>query len=455
MASTETFDVIVFGGGSGLTTASLADEAGKSVCVIEKGPLGGTCENRGCIPTKGVIQSANVMKTIREAGQFGIRVDMDSVSVDFAAVMQAVRDRRKQRTDGARKWVEETFTLVADHATFVDEKTLKAGNREVSADTVFLGTGASPSAPPVSGLDEVDHWTNEDVLELDERPDELVILGGGYIGAEFAHFFHQMGTTVRVVEAAECLLREDADVRHLFTEQFKTWVELHNGWRAEAVAQDGDRFTVTIGRDGGQTKHVTGDALLVATGRTPNTRGLGLDKTGVRVDDRGFVTVDDYLRTTHDDIWSFGDVNGQQMFKHTAAYEAELAWRNSQGAQEKVDYSANPHAIFTDPEIGSVGMTEEEVKEAGYDYKVGKVDYGGVAKGQIVGAPPGFAKVLVAKKTDKILGFHMMGPHSAALIHEVVVAMSVGDGTASHVLDAIHQHPTMSELVKEAFVQAT
>lgn len=453
MASTETFDVIVFGGGSGLTTASLADAAGKSVSVVEKGPLGGTCENRGCIPTKGVIQSAEVMRTIREAEKFGIHVDVDSVRVDFPSIMQAVRDRRKQRTDGARQWVEDTFALVADHATFVDEKTLKAGNREVSADTVFLATGASPSVPPIDGLDSVEYWTNEEVLELEEQPEELVILGGGYIGAEFAHFFHQVGTNVRVVEAAECLLREDQDVRDLFTEQFKQWVELHNGWRAEKVGQDGDRIEVTIGRDG-ETKTVSGDALLVATGRAPNTRDLGLDQTGVEVGDRGFVTVDEYLRTTHDDIWAIGDVNGQQMFKHTAAYEAELAWRNSQGAKEPVDYSANPHAIFTNPQIGAVGMTEEEVKERGLEYKVGKVDYGGVAKGQVVGAPPGFAKALIEKETDRILGFHMMGPHSADLIHEVVVAMGVGDGTASNVLDAIHQHPTMAELVKEAFVQA-
>ncbi len=454
MASTEEFDVIVFGGGSGLTTASLAHEAGKSVCVVEKGPLGGTCENRGCIPTKGVIQSAEVMKTIREAGKFGIHVDVDSVRVDFASIMRTVRDRRKQRTDGAKQWVEDTFTLVADHATFVDEKTLKAGDWEVSADTVFVATGASPAVPPIDGLDSVEYWTNEDVLELEEQPEELVILGGGYIGAEFAHFFHQLGTKVRVVEAAECLLREDHDVRDLFTEQFRQQVELFNGWRANAVAKKGDGVSVTIEKDG-KTKTVSGDALLVATGRKPNTKDLGLETTGVEVDDRGFVKVDDYLRSTHDDIWALGDVNGQGMFKHTAAYEADLAWRNSQGAKEKVDYSANPHAIFTDPQIGAVGMTEEEVNAAGFDYKVGKVDYGGVAKGQVVGAPPGFAKVLIDKKTDRILGFHMMGPHSADLIHEVVVAMTAGDGQAANVLKAIHQHPTMAELVKEAFVQAS
>jgi mycothione reductase len=189
----------------------------------------------------------------------------------------------------------------------------------------------------------------------------------------------------------------------------------------------------------------------VATGRRPNTDDLDLERTGVELDEHGFVTVDAELRTSHPEIYAYGDVIGQAMFKHTSSYEGELAYRNSQGASIKVDYAANPHAVFSDPQIGSVGLTEQACKERGLRYRVARKDYADIAKGEIIGAPPGFAKLLVEEGTDRILGFHMVGPSAADLIHEVVIAMNAAGGTSALVRDSIHVHPTLAELIKRVF----
>ncbi|WP_049780664.1 FAD-dependent oxidoreductase [Nitrosococcus halophilus] len=205
------------------------------------------------------------------------------------------------------------------------------------------------------------------------------------------------------------------------------------------------------------TKNLTpslADALLVATGRRPNTEDLALSRTGVETDEKGWVQVDAHLRTTHPDIYAYGDVTGQAMFKHTSSYEGELAYKNSQGANLEISYGANPHAIFSDPQVGSVGLTERACKAKGLRYKAIKKDYAGIAKGQIIGSPPGFAKLLVEEGTDRILGFHMIGPQAADLVHEVVVAMSTREGTAHLIRRTIHIHPTLPELIRQVFDEA-
>lgn len=450
------YDVVVFGGGSGLTTASLAHAEGKTVAVIEQGRFGGTCENRGCIPSKGLIQSADVLRTIREAAKFGIHVDMDRVRVDFAEITKAVRDRRAQRTQGAQDWASSTFDTYRNRSAFTAPKTLDVGDGQtIRAKTVFVCTGARPALPPIENLENVPFLTNEDVFELEKQPKSLLVLGGGYIGAELAYFFSELGTSVTVIEGNERLLQEDDDVRELFTKEFDKQVNLLNRNRAMRAMKKDGRVGIEI-QDlaSNATREVWADALLVATGRTPNTNAAEFEKAGIELDEKGFVRVNEYLETTNPGTYAFGDVIGKGMFKHTAAFEAELAWKNSQGAQEAMDYRANPHAIFSNPQVGSVGLREQDARAQGLQYVVGKVEYGGIAKGQVVGSPPGLAKVILEKETRRILGFHLVGPNAADLIHEVVIAMTTGSGTASAVLDAIHIHPTMSELVKEAFVQA-
>jgi len=458
MAEARRYDVMVIGGGSGLTAASFAGEEGKSVALIDskRDALGGTCVNRGCLPTKGMIHAADVLATIRSAEQFGIRLDQSSVAPDFEKIMKDVRERRKKDAEGVRGWVEDAFTPFYQEARFVDEKTIElADGTRVTADSVFIAAGARPMIPSIDGLDSVDFLTNEGVIEMTEAPRSLIILGAGYIGSEFGHFFSALGATVTVVDRSGAITGEDDDVRALFTEEFGKRVDLLLHTEVVEVARDSGGVRVTIEADG-ERRTIEAEALLVATGRRPNTDRLDLDKTGVALDERGFIKVDDQLRTTHDDVFAYGDVIGRGMFKHTSSKEGEVAYRNSQGGDLKMDYSANPHAVFTSPQIGSVGLTEAACRDRGIDYVTSTVEYSGFAKGRIVGSPPGFAKALVGKADDRILGFHIIGPDAANMIHEVVVAMSSAiDASASLVREAIHVHPTLSELISTTMKSAT
>jgi len=456
MPDVQHFDVVVLGGGSGLTAAYYAQQDGKSIALVSDKPqaMGGTCVNFGCIPTKTLIQSADVMNTIRNAERFGIHLDQSSVRADFARIMGDMRSARIDNASGPRQWVEDSMTPFYSRVRFLDDKLLETDDgQRLTGDSIFITTGARSAVPPVEGLEQAGFWTNEDVLELTEQPQSLVIIGGGYIGAELGYFFSSLGTGVTMIHPASRLLSEDEEVSELFTREFGQQVNLIKG-RAVAAHANGSRKTVVVEDSDGRRTDVSGEHILLAAGRRPNTDTLALDAAGVACDERGFVEVDDHLRTSRSDIYAYGDVIGQGMFKHTSSYEGELAYRNSQGADESVSYRTNPHAVFSNPQIGAVGLTELECRQQGLDYQVAKKDYAEVAKGKIVGSPAGFAKLIVERGTDRILGFHMIGPQAADLVHEVVVAMNGGARNARLVRNAIHIHPTLPELIGSVFASA-
>ncbi|WP_168203170.1 dihydrolipoyl dehydrogenase family protein [Marinobacter fonticola] len=452
MAETLKYDVVVIGGGSGLTAAYFASQDDKSVALITDRPeaIGGTCVNFGCIPTKTLVQSARTVDAIRDAATFGVHVDQESMSIDFAGIMRQMRSSRANNASGAREWVEAAMTPVFERVRFVGDKLLEteSGTR-ITGDKIFIASGARATIPPIEGLEDAGYWTNEDVLELEQQPESLIVIGGGYIGAELGYFFAAMGTDVTVVNSSEELLSEDDDVRALFTEQFGKRVRLVTG-KAKRAKTEGVTKRVEVETANGSTQTLDAEQILVATGRTPNTETLDLSQTGVQVDNRA-IRVNAHLRTDHPDIYAYGDVIGRGMFKHASSYEGELAYRNSQGGDERMSYRSNPHAVFSDPEIGAVGLSEDECKQQGLDYRVAKVDYADVAKGKIVGAPAGFAKLIVENGSERILGCHIIGPNAALLIHEVVVAMNAGDGTADAVCRSIHIHPSLSEIIGTLF----
>jgi len=391
------------------------------------------------------------MRTIRDADRFGIGLDQASVQADFGRIMRTVRERRAEQAGGVRRWVEDAMTPLFGRARFVDEKVIEMDDgRRLTADRIFLATGAQPAIPPIDGVDEADYLTNETALELGERPDSLIIVGGGYIGCEFGHFFSALGTEVTIVHPdPDRLLAEDEDIGDVFTEAFGQRVALELNSRAAGLKEVGGRVRVRV-ETGGKERTLEADGVLIAAGRAPNTRDLGLELTGVETTERGWIEADDRLRTSHPDIFAYGDCIGREMFKHTSSYEGWIAYRNSRGDDTPVSYDANPHAVFGEPEIGSVGLTERECRERGLGFEVAKMPFAGIAKGEILGSPPGLAKAIVEKGSRKILGFHLAGPHAAILIQEVVVAMSLG-ATADAIRDAIHVHPSMPELVQKIF----
>ncbi|MDN5869558.1 MAG: dihydrolipoyl dehydrogenase [Nitrococcus sp.] len=453
MTKAQHFDVVVIGGGSGLTAAYYAVKDGKSVALITDRPdaIGGTCVNFGCIPTKTLIQSAEVMQTVRSAADFGITLDQSSVRVDFGRIMRDMRRARADNAAGARHWVEDAMTPFYSRVRFVGDKVLETEDGQcITGDKLFIAAGARAAVPPVDGIEQAGFWTNESVLELERQPASLIVIGGGYIGAELGYFFSALGTDVTVINGSPTLLAEDDDVRELFTREFGKQVKLVTGRAIRAQAHD-QRKSVVVEDGDGRTTTVSAEHILLAAGRRPNSDRLALDQTGVDTDEKGAVQVDETLRTHHPDIYAYGDIIGQAMFKHTSSYEGELAYRNSQGAHDAVSYRSNPHAVFSHPQIGAVGLTEADCRDQGLDYATARVDYADVAKGKIIGSPPGFAKLIVERGTDRILGFHMIGPQASDLVHEVVVAMNTADGIAGLVRDSIHTHPSLPELVRAAF----
>lgn len=456
MQDTQHFDIVVIGGGSGLTAAYYAVKDGKSVALVTDQPdaIGGTCVNFGCIPTKTLIQSAEVMQTVRRAADFGITLDQSSVNVDFGRIMRDMRQARADNANGAKQWVDDAMTPFYSRARFVGDKLLETDDgQRITGDKLFIAAGARADVPPIDGIEDSGYWTNESVLELERQPASLIVIGGGYIGAELGHFFSVLGTDVTVINGSTKLLSEDDDVRELFTREFGKQAALVTGRAVQARAEGGNKSVVVEDADR-RTTTVRAEHILLAAGRQPNSDALALHQTGVDIDDKGAVQVDDTLRTRHPDIYAYGDIIGQAMFKHTSSYEGELAYRNSQGGAETVTYRANPHAVFSHPQIGAVGLTEAQCRDQGLDYTSARVDYADVARGKIIGAPPGFAKLIVERGSDRILGFHMIGPQAADLVHEVVVAMNAGDGTAGLVRDSIHTHPSLPELVRAVFDSA-
>jgi dihydrolipoamide dehydrogenase len=292
------------------------------------------------------------------------------------------------------------------------------------------------------------------VLKLQTQPKSLVIIGGGYIAAEYGHFFSALGTKVTIVQRGLRILpEEEPEISELLKQEMAKRMEIYTNYEAVEAHENGNATTVTAkNRETGQPKEFTGEALLVAAGRVPNSDLLKPEKTGVELDKRGYIKVDEYLETGKKNIFAFGDAIGKQMFKHVANYEAQIAWRNSQHDHKvKMDYAAAPHAVFTHPQVASVGLKEDEAKQRGRKILVGKALYRDTAQGAAMMETEGFAKVIVDREDGKILGAHIIGPYASILIQEVVNAMTAGDKTFVPIVRGLHIHPAMSEVVQIAF----
>jgi len=446
------YDILVVGGGTGNNVAAAAAEAGLETALVEKGPLGGTCLNRGCNPSKMVIQAATAANHVREAGRF--HVDATLSGVDFAAVVDEMDDL----LSGIAAGMEERYrgkdhlTLYRDEATFVDDRTVAVDGERVSGEKVVVAAGSRPLVPPIPGLDEVDYLTSDGALYLREQPESLVIMGGGYIAVELGYFFESMGTDVAVVEMLDTLVpREDGDVAEAFTGIARERHDVYTGHRATAVERDGTGVAVHAETEDGEEAVVRGEELLVALGRRPNTDTLDVEAAGIGTDDDGFVETNEYLETTAENVWAQGDIAGNQMFKHSGDYETDRTIANVvHGERVPVDYTAMPHAIFTEPQMSGVGRTEEELRDDGVDYVVGRQSIPDTPMGRAKKLDHGFVKVLAAPD-GRILGCHILGYEASTMIHEVVVAMRSAGGTVSDVTGIIHAHPTLNKAVQYAF----
>jgi dihydrolipoamide dehydrogenase len=450
----EKFDVLVIGSGSGMIIAASAVGSGVKTALIESGPIGGTCLNRGCVPSKILIHPADVALMIREAGNIGIETNVDSVN--FQNIMDRMHRVVTEDVERQTKAIEidRKLTWFKDVAEFTSDYTLKTGDQMVRADKIFIVSGARPAIPPLKGIEDINYLTSDTVLNLKTLPKSMVIIGGGYIATEYGHFFSSLGTTVTIIQRNSRMLpEEEPEVSELLTEEMSKRMRILTNNEAVEAKQNGDLKTVVAKSVvDGQVRELSAEALLVAAGRVPNSDLLKPEKTGVELDKRGYIKVNEYLETRKKNIFAFGDAIGKHMFKHVANYEAQVAWHNSMHDHKvKADYTAAPHAVFTNPQVASVGMKQAEAKRAGHKILVGKAYYKDTAQGAAMAEPKGFVKVIVEKKSGQILGAHIIGPFASMLIQEVINAMSTSDRSFLPIIRGMHIHPAMNEVVLNAF----
>ena len=446
------FDLIVIGSGSGLEVSSVAAEKERSVAVIEQGPFGGTCLNRGCIPSKMLIHCADVMETINHAHRFGIKAGVESVDWQFIirrvydeidSDAQAVEDGNHQNPN---------ITVYKGECRFVSEKSLEVCGEQIGAETIVIAAGTRPKVPEISGLQNVPYITSDEALRLPEQPPRLAIVGGGYIAAELAHFFGSLGTDVTIIHRGPFLLRaEDEQIARRFTEVYQRKFNLLLEAQISRADLKGKDIVLEVVSNG-RSMSLSTDALLLATGRIPNTDLLEVANTGVEVDEQGFMKTNEYLETNVPGIWALGDIVGKYLLKHSANLEAAYAAYNIFNPEHKVavNYHAMPHAIFASPQVAGVGVTEQEAKDSGIPYVSSIYDYHDTAYGASIEDEDGFVKVLADPDSREILGCHIIGTHASILIQEATNAMR-RHLTTDAITESIYVHPALPEVVQRAF----
>lgn len=442
------YDIIVIGSGCGQIVAFEAAEHGRRTALIDRGPTGGTCLNVGCVPSKMLIASADRIMEIEESGKLGLKAAVEEI--DFGFIMQRMRKAVARDRDALHKDLTHSKTIdyYYSQAHFTGEHTLEVEEKQLRAPTIVIASGSRPAIPPVSGIERVRYLTNESLLDLKARPGSLIIVGGGYVAVEYGHFFAAMGTKVTMLEMGERLIpTEEPEISEILLKKLSQRMSIHLNTQAVSVSQGKSGVTLTALDTANQIeKKFRAQEILIAAGRKSNADLLDVVTTGVRVDQRGYIPVNDYLRTNKHGIFAIGDANGIQMFTHVANSEAGVVAGNIlHGSRIKMDFSAAPHAIFSHPRIASVGLTQAAAATR-HKIMVGRADYFDVAGGEAIAETDGFAKAVVDASSGKILGFHIIGPNAAILIQEITNAMAQGL-SVDDVRSGLHIHPSLSELI--------
>jgi len=452
--------LIVVGTGSvmDIVNAVLQENPHWRVAIIDKDEPGGICLTRGCIPSKILLYPAEILRTIERAGNLG--VDVDVKEVDFMRVMERMRRLISSEISMIRQGLTHTknVTYFPAPAEFTGPYTLRIGDETITSRFIILGAGSKPSIPATKGLAEVGYLTSDTVLELKKLPESIAVIGGGYIAAEYGHFFSAMGSRVTIIGRNRQFLPDEepevSAIAKMELEKHMTILTNHEVREAAKVGK-GLKKLVAVNRETGKQVEVEAHEILVASGRSSNSDVLRPERAGIEIDKEGWIVTNEFLETSQPGVWALGDATGRFPFKHKANYDAGIVYYNAvlkRGV--KADYHAVPHAVFTYPEVASVGLREKEaVQQFGQDMiLIGSHKYADTAKGEAMGIEDEnyFVKVIVLKNSLKIVGAHIVGPYASTLIQEIVNVMYVGEQSAQPVLQAMHIHPALSEVVQKA-----
>jgi len=441
-------DIVIIGGGpAGYVAAIHASHLGAKVAVVEKDKLGGTCLNRGCIPTKALARSAEVLLEARAASDFGI--EADNIRIDFPRIMAHKSKSVNQLVSGLEQLMKANKIRVCRGAgRILSPHLVEVNNEEIATKKLIIATGSESTPLPVPGRDLPRVLTTDAILELTELPESLVVIGGSHVGVEFASIFSALGTKVTIVKRRPLRLEPiDEEIGRRFAQTLpRQGIEVKIGAAVKAIEKKGAVLRVVW--DTPQAEQgVDGQMVLMATGRAPYTEGLPLSELGIQTD-RGAIKVNEHLETNVKDVYAIGDVLGKNMLAHVASYEGEVAVENALGRSRQADYRAVPNCIFCHPEIAGVGITEKEASDGGIPYKVSKFPFAACGRAVAMGETIGIIKLICHAGDGDVLGMHIMGPHASDLIAEGVLAIRLGL-TAEDIVRTIHAHPTLPEAVRE------
>lgn len=446
------YDVIVIGAGGGTKIITPASRLGLKVAAIEKEDIGGTCLNRGCIPSKMLIHPADVAAEINHAHVFDINVDTN-FTVNWEKLVHRVTDTVS--ADAAsivpKYEANPNIDFYHHHAKFVSDKVIEVNGEQITADKIFIATGSRPRVPNIPGLEGTPFMTSREALRNTKQPKHLIVIGGGYIAVELGHFYRALGTKVDFVVRSGMIKNEDDDVIEEFTKAFSQPGGVHLGMTTNRVEYADGNFKVYATDNEGQETCFEGDALMVAAGVVPNSDQLGLDTTSIKTDKRGFIEVDDTLQTSVDGVYALGDVIGHYLFRHTVNFQGEYLMDTLflEPRKEPINYPPMPHAIFSNPQVAGVGKTERELKAEGVDYIVGLNPYKKSAMGMALLSEHGFVKLLFDANNRKLIGAHIVGPEASDMIHMCISQMTMG-ATLDDMLKMIYIHPALPEIVRNA-----
>lgn len=442
----KTYDLIVIGGGRASNLAAKAAKSGKKVALVEKSKLGGTCANRGCVPSKLLVGYAEVIRSIKESQRHYVKSSIENIDI------QRIFRENNEYIDGVDEEFKSTLNknveLFRGSGSFVSDNIVEVNNEKLTAPKIVIATGTRPKQAPYK-----DAWTSDDVFPLNKIPDSITIVGSGFIACELANVFDALGVKTKLLVRSETILsNEDEDIAKVFKQEFSKKIDIEFNTTIKDAKYKDSRFDIILENKEGKTKKHTCEALLYAIGRESNADTLNLENTSIKLDKRGFIKRDEFFETGAKGVYVVGDAAGEYMLQHAAAYEMNHLYKLLfEDESEPLKFKYMPHAVFSDPEIASVGVSEQEAKEKNLEYVVSKTGWLASAKAESMKLKYPFTKFIVDKNSYEILGCHMIGPQSSTMIHQVLTVMHI-QNDIRHLKEMLYIHPALSESLLPAAI---